>query len=114
MLRHRRHADAEPILREGLTILQKQEPGVARTFLAKSLLGEVLLEQKNYAESEPLLMQGYEGLKALEGQISPLYARYRIAEAGQRIVRLYQARGQAAKAAEWRTKLPAVHGHSVH
>ena len=105
MLRHGRHTDAEPILRECLAILQKKQPEAPTTFLAQSLLGDVLLAQQKYAEAEPLLVQGYEGLKAREGQISPLYARFRIGEAGERIVRLYEAWGRAEKAAEWRTKL---------
>jgi serine/threonine protein kinase/tetratricopeptide (TPR) repeat protein len=115
MLRHRRHADAEPILREGVAILQKEQPGEARTSLAQSLLGEVLLEQKKYDAAEPLLLRGYEGLKALEGRMSPLYARFRIAQAGERIVRLYQSWGKAEKAAEWRSRVPELgHGHPMH
>jgi hypothetical protein len=46
-----------------------------------------------------------------------LYTRYRVAEAGQRIVRLYAAWGKADKAAEWRTKLAgagAGHAKSEH
>ena len=100
-----RHADAEPILRECVAILQKKQPEAWTTFHAQSLLGGALLGQKKYAEAEPLLVQGYEGLKAREGQIPPLYARHRVAEAGERVVRLYEAWGRAEKAAEWRTKL---------
>ena len=85
-------------------ILQKKQPESLTTFHAQSLLGDVLLGQKKYADAEPLLVRGYEGLKAREGDL-PLYARYRVAEAGQRIVRLYEAWGRAEKAAEWRTKL---------
>jgi hypothetical protein len=106
LLRSRRHAGAEPILREGLAILQKKRPGAWTTFHAQSLLGDALLGQGKYAEAEPLLLRGYEGLKAREGQIPPLYSRHRVAEAARRIVRLYEAWGQAEKAAEWRTKLP--------
>jgi eukaryotic-like serine/threonine-protein kinase len=93
-----------------VTILRKKQPEAATTFLAQSLLGDVLLAQHKYPEAEALLVQGYEGLKAREGQISPLYARFRINEAGERIVRLYEAWGRAEKAAEWRTKL-TTRGH---
>ena len=96
---------AEPILRECLAIFQRKQPEDLTTFHAQSLLGGVLLGQEKYAEAEPLLLRGYEGLKAREGQIPPLYARYRVAEAGRRIVRLYEARGRPEKAAEWRAKL---------
>jgi tetratricopeptide (TPR) repeat protein len=100
-----RHVVAEPFLRESAAILQNKQPESLTNFLAQSLLGEVLLEQKTYANAEPLLIQGYEGLKAREGQMPPLYRRHRVTEAGQRIVRLYEVWGKAEKAAEWRTKL---------
>jgi hypothetical protein len=112
MLRSKRHADAEPILRECLAILQRKQPGAWTTFHARSLLGDALLGQAKYVDAEPLLVQGYEGLKAREGQIPRLYARHNVAEAGQRIVRLYEAWGRVEKAAEWRTKVPIPdHAH---
>ena len=105
MLRHKRHAAAEPILRESVAILQKKQAESKATFHAQSLLGAVLLGQKKYSEAEPLLIRGYEGVKAHREQIPMLYARHRIAETGQRIVQLYEAWGRADKVAEWRTKL---------
>jgi hypothetical protein len=106
MLRGHRHAGAESLLRECLTILEKKQPGAWMTFHARSLLGDALLGQARYDDAEPLLVQGYEGLKAREGQIPRLYARYRITEAGRRIVRLYEAWGRAGQAAEWRAMIP--------
>jgi tetratricopeptide (TPR) repeat protein len=105
IIRHGRYNDAEPILVECLAILRQKQPESPTTFLARSLLGDVLLAQQKYPRAEPLLVQGYEGLKARKGQISPLYAQFRIGEAGERIVRLYEAWGQPEKAAEWRAKL---------
>jgi tetratricopeptide (TPR) repeat protein len=105
MLGRKRQTDAEPILRECLAILQKKMPGDWTRFHAQSLLGEALLAQKNYAEAEPVLIEGYDGLKARQGQIPPLYARHHVAEAGKRIVQLYEAWGRAEKVDEWRTKL---------
>ena len=113
MLRSKRHADAEPILRECLAILQQKQPGAWTTFHARSLLGDALLGQAKYVDAEPLLVQGYEGLKARQGQIPRLYARHNVAEAGKRIVQLYEAWGRAEKAAEWRAKVPVPdHTHS--
>ena len=103
MLRRGRHDSAAPILRECVAILQRKQPEAWTKFRAQSLLGVALLAQKKYAEAEPLLLQGYEGLKAREGQIPPVYARHRVAEAGARVVRLYEAWGKAEKAALWRT-----------
>ena len=107
LLRSKRYAAAEPILRECLAILQSKQPEAVTTFHAQSLLGGVLLGQKKYAEAEPLMLQGYEGLKAREKPPSRPFARSHLSETVPRIVRLYEAWGRAEKAAEWRTKLPA-------
>jgi eukaryotic-like serine/threonine-protein kinase len=105
LLRRKRHAEAEPILRECVAILQKKKPEEWTTFHAQSLLGGALLGQKDCAEAEPLLVQGFDGLKARQSQIPRLYARHHVAEAGKRIVQLYEAWDRAEMADEWRTKL---------
>jgi hypothetical protein len=53
---------------------------------------------------EPLLIQGYEGLKSREAKI-PAQRRKNLVEAATRIVPFYEARGKEDKAAEWRAKL---------
>ncbi len=63
-----------------------------------------MLGQQKYADAEPLLLQGYEGMKARESKI-PVYARSIVAEAGSRIVELYDRWGKKAKADEWRKRL---------
>ncbi len=105
MLGRGRHTGAEAILRECVAILQKKQPESWKTFRAQSLLGVALMGAEKYAEAEPLLVQGYEGLKAREAQITRPLARHRVTEAGERIVRLYEAWGQAEEAARWRAKL---------
>jgi tetratricopeptide (TPR) repeat protein len=104
LLQQEKWADADFALRESLAVREKKEPDAWATHLTRSLLGGALLGRKNYTEAEPLLIQGYEGVRAREGQIPPP-DRYRVTEAGERIVRLYEALGQAEKAAEWRTRL---------
>jgi hypothetical protein len=101
----RRHADTEPILRECLAIRQKIQPEDWTVFQAQSMLGAALLGQEKYAEAEPLLVAGYEGLEARKEKIPRFYARYRLSEAAERIIRLYEASGQTDKAAQWRSKL---------
>jgi serine/threonine protein kinase/tetratricopeptide (TPR) repeat protein len=100
-----RHADAAPILRECLSVRRKTQPEDWQTFQAQSLLGAALLGQRAYAEAEPLLVGAYEGLKAREEQIPRFFVRYHLAEAGARIVRLYEAWGRPEEAAAWRSKL---------
>ena len=103
--------EAEPLIREALTIREKVEPDDWRTFNTKSMLGGALLGQKKYAESEPLLLAGYEGLKQRETTI-PEQGKVRLPEALERLVQLYTDwhaaepdQGYDAKAAEWQQKL---------
>jgi serine/threonine protein kinase len=114
LLERGRHADAGPILRECLAIRRKAQPGDWKTFQAQSSLGAALLGQEAYTEAEPLLITGYEGLKAHEQEIPRFFARYRLAEASGRIVRLYEAWGRPEQAAAWRSKVKAPEsGHSA-
>ena len=97
-------AKAEPLLRECLAGREKKEPDPWRTFDTKSLLGAALLGQKKYAEAEPLLLAGYEGLKERAAKI-PMQYRKRLIEALERLVQLYEATGNKEKAKEWQKNL---------
>jgi hypothetical protein len=109
-----RHGDAAPILRECLAIRRQMQPADWKTFQAQSFLGATLLGRREYAEAEPLLVAGYEGLKARENEIPRFFARYRLAEAGARVVELYEAWGRPERAAAWRSKLKgAGAGHAA-
>ena len=107
LLKQRKFADAEPLLRESLKIREQKLPDDWMTFDTKSMLGGALLGQKKYADAEPLLLKGYEGMKQREATI-PAPGKIRLAEALARLVQLYDASGQKAKADEWRKKLPVV------
>jgi serine/threonine protein kinase len=100
-------ADAEPILRETLAIREKKEPDAWGTFNTRSLLGGALLGQHKYAEAEPLLKAGYDGLKQRQAKIPP-EAKVRLTDALERLVRLYEATGQKDEAAKWRKELKAA------
>jgi eukaryotic-like serine/threonine-protein kinase len=97
-------AEAERPLRQALAIREKKQMDDWPCFENRSLLGTSLLAQKKYADAEPLLLAGYEGLKAREARIPPP-AEKRIGEAGSRIIALYDAWGKKDKADEWRVKL---------
>jgi hypothetical protein len=75
--------------------------------IAKSLLGGALLGQKQYAAAEPLLKEGYEGLKQRAAKIPPAN-KVRLIEALERLVRLFVATGKNDEAAKWRTELEAA------
>ena len=108
LLKHGQDAAAEKVLRECLTIRTKKQPDDWRTFNTRSMLGGALVGQKKYAEAEPLLLQGYEGMKQREAAIPPEVRRIRLIEALGRNVLLYDAWGRKDKAEAWREKLQAA------
>jgi eukaryotic-like serine/threonine-protein kinase len=109
-----RFAEAEPKARACLALRKKLIPDDWHTFNAQSMLGGSLLGQKKYTEAEPLLVSGYEGLKQREDTIPARYRQIRLREALDRLVQLYQATGQTAKAAEWKKKLDESNSQSEH
>jgi hypothetical protein len=102
----RKFTDAETTAREALAILHKTRPDEAPTAGAKSLVGGALLGQGKYAEAEPLLREGYDGMRQREAQI-PAASRGRLTEALERLVQLYEAWGKPDEAAKWRKELEA-------
>ncbi|MFM9996995.1 MAG: tetratricopeptide repeat protein [Phycisphaerales bacterium] len=99
--------EAESLIREALAIREAKQPDDWRTFNTRSMLGGVLLGRNKLAEAEPLLLAGYEGMKQREGAIPPQGAT-RIPEALERLVRLYEAKGDEPEAVAWRSKLEAA------
>jgi hypothetical protein len=95
-------------LRDCLRIRAKNQPDEWTTFDTRAALGEALLRQEKYAEAEPLLVQGYEGVKKRAAKIPPQYRAARPEEALQRLVRLYEATGRRGEAARWQEKLDEV------
>jgi serine/threonine protein kinase/Tfp pilus assembly protein PilF len=100
----RKYADAESPLHEALTAYEKTAPEDWRKFLAQSLLGATLAGQKKYAEAEPLLLAGYQGMLQRHAVI-PADNRSAVVQAGEWIVRFYQDAGAPQQANEWREKI---------
>ncbi len=96
-------AAAEPLLRECLAIREKKEPDDWRTFNTQSMLGGALLGQKKPADAEPLLLKGYEGMKAREKLIPP-QGSTRLPEAIDRLVELYTAINKPDEVKKWRAE----------
>jgi serine/threonine protein kinase/DNA-binding SARP family transcriptional activator len=96
-------AEAEPVLRECLVIREKQQPDDWMTFNTKSLLGGALASQHKYAEAEPLLLAGYEGMDGRAATIPP-QNQPRLTAARERLIQLYDAWGKTDGAALWRKK----------
>ena len=104
LLEQARWSEAEPVLRECLAIREKAIPDDWTRYNAMSLLGGALLGQGRYAEAEPLIVPGYEGMKARAAKI-PAPAKPPCPEAAERVVRLYEAWGRPEQAAAWKAKL---------
>jgi hypothetical protein len=96
--------EAETLLRECLGLREKSQPDDWRRFHTMSQLGAALACRQEYAEAEPLLIDGYEGLRAREAKI-PAPHKKKLAEAAARIVPFYESWGHPEKAAQWREKL---------
>jgi tetratricopeptide (TPR) repeat protein len=105
-LAQKQWSEAEPHLRECLTLREKNQPDDWKMFDAHSMLGGSLLGQRKYAEAEPLLLKGYEGLKQREKALEPRDAP-RLREAVERLVHLYEETDKKDEAAKWRKELEA-------
>ena len=83
-------------------------PNSWQLFNTKSMLGGALLGQKKYADAEPLLLKGYEGMKQRADKIPVEVRTFRMSEAVELLVQLYEATGNKDEAAKWRKELEAI------
>jgi tetratricopeptide (TPR) repeat protein len=104
LLEQGRASEAELLLRAALLIWEAKRPDDWSRFDTQSRLGGSLLQQKNYAEAEPLLLSSYEGLKDREARLS-VSSKVRLTAALQRLVLLYAARENPAEASKWQKLL---------
>jgi serine/threonine protein kinase len=112
LLQQKKWTGAEAVLRECLAIRQKKQPDAWTTFHAQTMLGGALLGQKKFPAAEPLLLQGYEGMKQRATTIPP-QDKFTLTAAAQRLVRLYDATGKTDDAAKWRAILEQHEGTLV-
>lgn len=90
----------EPLAREAVDFDRKNRPDEWQRFRAESLLGASLAGQKKYAEAEPLLVEGYEGMAARKNKMG-VPDRYHLNHAGELVAQLYTDWGKPEKAADW-------------
>jgi len=107
LLHRNEYLQAEPLLREALAIHEQFLPEDWTTFYVKSLLGEALLGQQKFAEAEPLLLDGYTGVKSRESNV-PATNKDLLVSAAQRLVALYTAWGKPEEAARWREEMHQI------
>jgi tetratricopeptide (TPR) repeat protein len=104
LLKQAKWSEAESVLGEGLAISVKVQTDDWRRFHMMSQLGGALLGQGRYAEAEPLVIGGYEGMAARVSRIAAP-DRSRLREAAERVTQLYGAWGQPEKADAWKAKV---------
>ena len=75
-----------------------------RRYYTQSMLGADLAGLEKYAEAEPLLISGYEGLMQRQNSI-PAENRPVLEGVGNWIVQIYQSQGEPERAVEWRDRL---------
>ena len=102
-----RPEQAEPLLRECIETLKELNRRIYSS-IAESILGQCLTAQQRFAEAEPLLLGSY---RTLSDFYPPTW--YEVRAALKRIVALYDAWGEPAMAAQWRTQLDAADGLSA-
>ena len=103
LLSQNRFSEAGVLAREAMETDKKIQPDSWQRYRAASLLGESLAGLKNYAESQPLLLEGYRGMLARKDRIeAPDW--YHLGLAKQWLVQLYSDWNKPDKAAEWKKK----------
>lgn len=103
LLEMKRPMEAESVLRDCLAIREKKEPDAWTTFNTKSLLGGALLGQKKYADAEPSLLAGYEGMKQRDAKI-PEPAKVRLPEAIDRLIELSAVTNKPDHVRKWQAE----------
>lgn len=102
-------SESEPLAREVLDFYRRKQPDTWFRFLSESMLGASLAGLKRYAEAEPLLLDGYQGMLARKARSLGPAGMSEWNAARKWIVELYEAWGKPEMAAEWRKKMNLLH-----
>ena len=93
-------AEAEPLAREAMQTDSKIQPDDWQRFRAESLLGASLAGEKKYAEAEPLLVEGYQGMLVRKSNMADA-DRSNLELARKGLVQLYKDWEKPEKAAQF-------------
>ncbi len=98
--------ESESLAREVLAFNQKKQPDDWQRYRAECLMGASLAGEKKYAEAEPLLLEGYEGMVKRKTRMGWMGVSnwYHLDRAREWNAALYEAWGKPQKAAEWKLR----------
>jgi hypothetical protein len=106
LLAEKKWVEAEALIRQCLATREKMHPDAWSTFDTQSMLGGALLGQKKYAEAEPLLLAGYEGMKR-EKSIPPDRNTH-LTQAVEWLIQVYEALDKKDAIARWTREREAI------
>jgi non-specific serine/threonine protein kinase/serine/threonine-protein kinase len=101
----KQYEQAEVWRRKWLAVLEDTAgPDSAAYAVEQSALGANLLQQERYAEAEPFLLSGYEGMNRHDASL-PVEGPRSLIAALERLVQLYEDWDKPDDAAKWQAKL---------
>jgi tetratricopeptide (TPR) repeat protein len=107
LLEERKFDEAEQVARQCLAIRNKLRPDDWSTHHARHIVGAALAGQDKFKEAEPLLLEGYNGMKARIGSM-PEFHLPRLGEAVERITRFYLRLDRQSEVAKWRAEFAGL------
>jgi hypothetical protein len=100
----KKFSESESIMRECILIHEKRQPDEWPSFNTKAQLGVILMAQKKYAEAEPLLLSGLEGMRKRAATLPPPVKAH-LAKGLEKLAQLYDEWGKPEQASRWRKEL---------
>jgi tetratricopeptide (TPR) repeat protein len=108
-----RSTEAETLAREALAVWERTEPNAWQGSATRFQVGVSLAAQGKFAEAEPLLLAGYEGMKSREQSMRPDERADKLPDALAHLVQFYTDSGQPQKVKEWQQKRDAFNQASA-
>jgi serine/threonine protein kinase len=107
LLRQSKFPQSTLVLQECKTIREKLVPDHWATFHVQSLLGESLMGEKRWSESEPMLLDGYRGMRARAATI-PNQGIQHLRDAANRLAHFYEVTEKPDEVARWQEELSGI------
>lgn len=104
---------AEVSARESAKICQELMPDHWEIYAVLSHLGEILLGQQKFAESESLLLDGFHGLQKRKASLFKVDRTRILLDAARRLVRLYDAWDKPDRLTDWQVVLSELDTQSL-